>query len=114
MAKLLSALPQLILVLAAFGVLNYFIVVKPQQAKRKAMKDMRTAIKVGDQVITVGGICGVVAGAETDVLVVQVADGVCLRIMRQAIGQKIQPSTVEEWIEKEEDETEADEADENK
>ncbi len=42
-------------------VLLYFMMVRPQKKQQKAQQAMRNALKVGDKVVTIGGICGKVA-----------------------------------------------------
>ena len=42
-------------------VLLYFMMIRPQKNQQKAQQAMRNALKVGDKVITIGGICGKVA-----------------------------------------------------
>ena len=42
-------------------VLLYFMMIRPQRKKEKETKAMINAMKVGDKVVTIGGICGKVA-----------------------------------------------------
>ena len=39
-------------------VLMYFMMIRPQRKREKETKDMINAMKVGDKVVTIGGICG--------------------------------------------------------
>ena len=53
---LMSLAPLLILI-----VLMYFLMIRPQKKKDKQIADMRNALSVGDEIITIGGICGKIA-----------------------------------------------------
>lgn len=47
-------------------VLLYFMMIRPQRKQQKAQEAMRAALKVGDKVVTIGGICGKVAKIKDD------------------------------------------------
>ena len=36
----------------------YFLLIKPQKKREKAVNEMRSSLHVGDEIITIGGICG--------------------------------------------------------
>ena len=55
MSTIVSILPLVIIVLL------YFMMIRPQRKKEKETKAMINAMKVGDKVVTIGGICGKVA-----------------------------------------------------
>ena len=50
---LISLLPLLILIVAM-----YFLMIRPQKKKDKEIKEMRNSLQVGDEIVTIGGICG--------------------------------------------------------
>ena len=52
-----SILPSLLL-MAFFIFLIYFMMIRPQKKKDKADKEMRDALRVGDEIITIGGVVG--------------------------------------------------------
>ncbi|HTR86019.1 MAG TPA: preprotein translocase subunit YajC, partial [Reyranella sp.] len=64
----------------------YFLLIRPQQAKMKAQKEMLGGVKRGDRVVTGGGIIGLVTKVIGDnELQVELADGVRVRIIKQTI-----------------------------
>lgn len=47
-----------LLVPLVFVVIFYFLLIRPQQKREKSLKDMRESLKVGNEVVTIGGIFG--------------------------------------------------------
>ncbi|MBP2027624.1 preprotein translocase subunit YajC [Acetoanaerobium pronyense] len=47
-----------LLVPLVFVVIFYFLLIRPQQKREKALKNMRESLKVGNEVVTIGGIVG--------------------------------------------------------
>ncbi len=64
----------------------YFLMLRPQQVKAKEHRDMISRLKVGDRVITTGGIYGQVAGVDDASLMLKVADGVEVKVIRSAVS----------------------------
>ena len=56
MSTVVSILPLVLII-----VLLYFMMIRPQRKREKETKAMINAMKVGDKVVTIGGICGKVA-----------------------------------------------------
>jgi preprotein translocase subunit YajC len=78
----------MILIYAAIIGGMWFILVRPQQKRDKENKKMRESVEVGDEIVTIGGICGKVVTAKEDTLVIEVgADKVKLKIARWAVGK---------------------------
>lgn len=66
----------------------YFLLIRPQQKKMKEHKSMVEALRRGDQVLTQGGIIGKVTHVNEDnTVVVEIADGVKVKIVKQTIAQ---------------------------
>jgi len=67
-------------------VVFYFLLIRPQQKKMKDHKSMLGALRRGDKVVTGGGIIGTVAKPpEGEEIVVEIADGIKVRVMRGTI-----------------------------
>ncbi|GAB4441889.1 MAG: preprotein translocase subunit YajC [bacterium] len=77
---ILSILP-LIIMFAVF----YFLIILPQQKKAKKHKEMIDSIKKGDNVLTAGGIYGKVVGVAEKVIIIDVGDGVKVRVNKSFI-----------------------------
>jgi len=79
-----SGLIMLVLMFAVF----YFLLIRPQQKRAKQHKALIDAIKVGDGVVTAGGIHGKVAAVTDSVITLEIATGVKIRVNRPAIVSK--------------------------
>lgn len=65
----------------------YFFIIRPQQKKDKKIKEMRNSAKVGDEVLTIGGIYGKIVKIKDDVITIEVgADKTRFNITKWAIG----------------------------
>ncbi len=76
---------QLILVFGIF----YFLLIRPQQKKMKEHEKMLNAIKPSDTVITNGGIYGKVVKVEDDNLLIEIAKGVEIKVLRSSIREVV-------------------------
>jgi len=67
-------------------VIFYFLLIRPQQKKAKMHKQMLAAIKKGDRVVSSGGLHGVITGIADDVVTVEIAPKVRVKISRGSIS----------------------------
>jgi preprotein translocase subunit YajC len=80
----LVQLAPLVLIFVVF----YFLIIRPQQKKVKDHKSMVDNLRRGDRVVTSGGIVGTVTKVGTDPeLMVEIAEGVRVRVMRGMISE---------------------------
>ncbi|WP_099187767.1 preprotein translocase subunit YajC [Tepidibacter mesophilus] len=71
-----------------FIVIFYFLLIRPQQKKDKQLKEMRGNLKVGDEVVTIGGLVGKVFSVSEEIVTVEVGgDRNKLHIEKWAIGK---------------------------
>lgn len=76
-----------VIILVVFIALMYFLLIRPQRKKEKEVSDMRSSIRVGDQIVTIGGIMGKVIKTKEDSIVIQVgADKVRFEMKKWAIS----------------------------
>lgn len=69
-----------------FLVIFYFILIRPQKKKEKQVKEMRSALKTGDKVITIGGINGKITKIMEDKVTLEIGDQGRLVVEKWAIG----------------------------
>jgi len=76
-----ASLIPLLLIMVIF----YFLLIRPQQKKLKEHKAMVEATKKGDSIVTAGGIIGKVTDTKDEVLTVEIAEGVRVKVKRDTI-----------------------------
>lgn len=79
---LLNLLP-LVLIFVVF----YFLLIRPQQKRMKQHREMVSALRRGDEVITAGGLIGKVTKVAETEATVEVADGVRVRVVKGTISE---------------------------
>jgi preprotein translocase subunit YajC len=89
-------LASLILIVAMF-VLLWVLLIRPQRQRQQQQQRMIETIELGDEILTVGGIYGIVEGIdEEDDLVVEIAEGIRVRVSRRAVASVVKPEDEEE------------------
>ena len=63
----------------------YFMMIRPQQKQQKKLQAMRDSLKAGDKVVTAGGIFGKISEVNNDYVIVSIADGVKIRVLKTAV-----------------------------
>ncbi|MCI8406097.1 MAG: preprotein translocase subunit YajC [Oscillospiraceae bacterium] len=75
-----------VLPLVLMVVVFYFLLIRPQKKKEKETQRMRNSIQVGDEIVTAGGIVGLVVSIKEDTVVIETGnDRSKVRIKRWAI-----------------------------
>ena len=74
----------MIMMIAIFAIM-YFFMIRPQNKKQKEIMNFRKNLEVGQEVISAGGIYGQVKAIEDNVVVLEIASGVKIRIDKNSI-----------------------------
>ena len=78
----------MILMMVGIFALMYFFTIRPQKKRQKEEQEMRNAVEVGDEITTIGGICGKVAIVKEQHLIIETgADRNRMQITRWAVQQ---------------------------
>ena len=98
---LVSFIPLIVLFVAM-----YFLMIRPQKKKDKQIADMRNSLQVGDEIVTIGGICGKIVRTKDESIIIAVgADKVKFEMKRWAVStvethanrnKKVEEPSVEE------------------
>ena len=82
----LTSMAPLLLIVVVF----YFLLIRPNQKKIKDHETMLGALRRGDKVVTGGGVIGVIHKIEgDDVLVIEVAPEIKIRVVRETISNVV-------------------------
>lgn len=76
----------LLMMVAVFAIM-YFLIFAPQQKKQKKVNAFRDSLKNGDKVMTAGGIYGRVREVKDGTVILEIADGVRIKIDKNSIYQ---------------------------
>ncbi len=80
-----SPASMIIMIVAMFAIM-YFVMIRPQKKKQKEEEAMRSAVDVGDEITTIGGICGRVVTVKEQHLIIETgADRNKMQITKLAI-----------------------------
>jgi preprotein translocase subunit YajC len=78
-----------LLPLLLMGGVFYFLLIRPQQRRQRSQRELLSSLSVGDDVVTIGGVLGVIREMDDDEATLEVAPGVEIRFLRSAIARKI-------------------------
>ena len=67
-----------------FGVM-YFFMIRPQKKQQKELQNFRDSLAKGDKVVTIGGIFGTIVEVKEDTVLMEVDNGVKIRVSKQAL-----------------------------
>ncbi len=85
-----SLLPLIIMI-----VLFWFLLLRPQMKRQKEHKQMLEALGKGDEVVTNGGVLGRVVKVGDSVVELEVAEGLTVKVQKQAIAQMLPKGSIE-------------------
>ena len=89
-----------LLIIVALFALMYVLMIRPQRAKAQQQQRLLSTVAPGDEVLTVGGIYGIVQELEPDEdggdLIVEIAEGIHVRVARKALATVIKPEEEED------------------
>ena len=95
-----SMLPSLIMIVVMVAVF-YFILIRPENKRKKQAEEMRNSLKVGDDITTIGGITGTICAVKEKTLVLETgADRVRIEFAKWAVSSKGTQTTEEAIPEK--------------
>ena len=89
-------MPVEIIMIVAMVAIMYFLLIRPENKKKKAAEEMRNSLKVGDEITTIGGIVGTICAVKEKTIVLETgADRVRIEFTKWAISSKGTQSTEE-------------------
>lgn len=74
--------------LAVFVLIFYFFIIRPQRKRQKQHEGLISSIGRGDQIVTIGGFFGTVREVRDDTFLIELAEGVRVRILKSAVQTK--------------------------
>ena len=74
-----------ILMMVAIFAIFYFLLIRPQQKRQKEIRKFRAELKVGDKVVTSGGIFGKIKEIKEDSFIIEIAENVRVKIDKNSV-----------------------------
>jgi len=90
----------LVLLVAVF----YFLLIRPQQRRMRAQRNLVTSLDVGDEVVTIGGMFGRITEMDDESATLEISPGTRVRFVKQAIARRL--NELDEMTEPEDEEPE--------
>ncbi len=97
MQEIVAMIP-MILIFVVF----YFVLIRPQKKKEKKLREMIAALKIGDEVASIGGIHGKITRIKDDIFVLESGVGTTksfISIERNAISRLLKASSADKEVE---------------
>ena len=90
-----TMLPSLLMIVVMVAVF-YFLLIRPENKRKKQAEEMRSSLKVGDEITTIGGITGTICAVKDKTLVLETgADRVRIELAKWAVSSKGTQTTEE-------------------
>ena len=74
------------ILMVAMLAIFYFLLIRPQQKRQKEHKQMLSNLQKGDTIFTSGGLRGKITGLDENVVTLEIADKVRVKLNRSAVG----------------------------
>lgn len=91
------------LYLLVIAVVFWFLLIRPQQQQAKKRAEMLTSLHVGDKIVTIGGICGVIKQITDTKIFIEIADGIVIEMLRNSISSVDASDTLKDPFEDDDD-----------
>ena len=81
-------------VLFGFMILIYFLMIRPENKRRKTHQDMLASLEVGEEIVTAGGILGKVSKLTDQYIELSIADNTKIKIQKTSISAVLPKGTL--------------------
>ena len=84
-----------LLMMGLIFVVFYFFLIRPQSKRQKEIKKFQESLEVGKQVVTSGGIYGRIKEVKDAVVILEIADGVRIKVNKNMVFNAEQPENIQ-------------------
>jgi preprotein translocase subunit YajC len=85
------------------GLVFYFLLFRPQRKRQQQAAELQRQLQPGQRVMTTAGMLGTIVATEDNEVVLEIAPGIEVRFVKQAIGQVIPDDEIDDEIEAEDE-----------
>jgi preprotein translocase subunit YajC len=95
-----------IFILVALFAVLWFVMIRPQRARQQQQRQLLDSVEPGDEVLTVGGLYGIVQSIDEEGdLIVEIAEGIHVRMARRSVATVVKPDEADDEAEHDEEAT---------
>jgi preprotein translocase subunit YajC len=77
--------------IVGIAALTWFLFIRPRRRMMMRQRELLGTLSTGDQIVTVGGVYGIIAALDGDEVRLEVAPDVVIRVARRAIAGRVGP-----------------------
>lgn len=82
-----------IVMIVAMLAIMYFLMIRPENKRKKEAASMQNSLSVGDEIVTIGGISGTICAVKEGTIVIETgADRVRIELNKWAVSSKVNPA----------------------
>ena len=80
-----------VIVVVILFALFWLLIVRPQRRQAAEQRELIASVEPGDEIVSAGGLYGVIQSVDGDALLVEIADGLVVRMARGAVAGFVEP-----------------------
>ena len=85
---------EMLIMIGIFFAIMYFMIIRPQSKRQKEHKALMDSLTKGDEVVTNGGMMGKIKHVGDDVVKIELAENVVIKVQKHAIGSVLPKGTL--------------------
>jgi preprotein translocase subunit YajC len=94
--------------LIGIALLFWLFIIRPQSRRQKELRSMQSSLDVGDEVILTSGVFATAQQVEDDFVLVEIAEGVTIKVARGAVGSIVTKADQPDELEHDQDQSGSD------
>lgn len=94
--------------LIGIALLFWLFIIRPQSRRQKELRSMQSSLDVGDEVMLTSGVFATAQQVEDDFVLVEIAEGVTIKVARGAVGSIVTKANQPDELEQDQDQSGAD------
>ncbi len=85
---------EMLVMIGIFFAIMYFMIIRPQSKRQKEHKALMESLSKGDEVVTNGGMMGKIKQVSDDIVKIELAENVVIKVQKNAIGSILPKGTL--------------------
>ena len=85
---------EMLIMIGIFFAIMYFMIIRPQSKRQKEHKALMDSLSKGDEIVTNGGMMGKIKSVSDDVVRIELAESVVIKVQKHAIASVLPKGTL--------------------